>query len=83
MASEVGVLPVDPKLVPDGAVTVDLIYHPVETAWMAALRRRGIEVHGGLSMLVFQAARAFVLWTGKEAPVETMATAARSALVAR
>ncbi|MEC8998794.1 MAG: shikimate dehydrogenase [Actinomycetota bacterium] len=76
-------LPVDPKLVPEGAVAVDLIYHPVETAWMAALRRRGIEVHGGLSMLVFQAARAFVLWTGKEAPVETMATAARSALVAR
>ena len=76
-------LPVDPVLVPDGAVVVDLIYHPAETAWMTALRRRGIEAHGGLSMLVFQAARAFVLWTGVEAPVAAMDAAARAALATR
>ncbi len=76
-------LPIDPALVGDGAVAVDLIYHPAETDWMAALRRRGIEAHGGLSMLVFQAARAFVLWTGVEAPVSAMDAAARAVLATR
>lgn len=78
-----GDLPVDPALVGDGAVAVDLIYHPAETAWMAELRHRGIEAHGGLSMLVFQAARAFVLWTGVEAPVAAMDAAARAVLATR
>ena len=76
-------LPVDPDLVGLQAVAVDLIYHPAETTWMSALRGRGIEVHGGLSMLVFQAARAFTLWTGVDAPVAAMYTAARTALAAR
>ena len=80
--SEVG-LPVDPALVGARAVAVDLIYHPAETAWMSALRARGIEAHGGLSMLVFQAALAFTLWTGVEAPVAAMHAAARAALDAR
>jgi len=81
--NDVAVLPVDPVAVADGAVAVDLIYHPAETPWMAALRHRGIEVYGGLSMLVFQAARAFTLWTGLEAPVEAMDVAVRAALTSR
>ena len=43
---------------------------------MEALRDREVEAHGGLSMLIFQAARAFKLWTGKEAPVDAMRNAA-------
>ena len=78
-----GSLPVDPEAVALGAVAVDLIYHPPETAWLAALRGRGIEAHNGLSMLVFQAAHAFVLWTGSEAPVAAMDAAARAVLATR
>jgi len=78
-----GALPVDPESVAVGAVAVDLIYHPPETAWLAALRSRGIEAHNGLSMLVFQAARAFHLWTGSEAPVAVMDAAARAVLTTR
>ena len=78
-----GALPVDPGAVAGGAVGVDLIYHPPETAWLAALRGRGIEAHNGLSMLVFQAAHAFRLWTGSAAPVAVMAAAARAVLAAR
>jgi len=78
-----GALPVDPEAVAVGAVVVDLIYHPPETAWLAALRGRGIEAHNGLSMLVFQAAHAFVLWTGSEAPVAAMDAAARAVLATR
>ena len=75
--------PVDPDLVAAGAVAVDLIYHPAETAWLAALRGRGVEAHNGLSMLVYQAAHAFTLWTGVEAPVAAMDAAARAALARR
>ncbi len=78
-----GEMPVDPHALRVGQVAVDLIYHPLETPWLAALRRQGIEAHGGLSMLLFQAARAFSLWTGVEAPVAAMEAAARAALAAR
>ena len=37
-----------------------------------ALRHRGVEAHNGLSMLAYQAAAAFELWTGIEAPVDEM-----------
>ncbi len=82
MGSDDGV-PIAPDLLRNGQVAVDLIYHPPETSWLAALRARGIEAHGGLSMLLFQAARAFTLWTGEEAPVSAMEAAARSALAGR
>ena len=75
--------PIDPETLRVGQVAVDLVYHPLETPWLVALRRRGIEAYGGLSMLLFQAARAFTLWTGVEAPVATMEAAARAELSAR
>lgn len=76
-------LPVDPALIGAGSVVVDLIYHPTETALMAAMRVKGIEAYGGLSMLVCQAARSFTLWTGVEAPVVAMHAAAQASLVSR
>ena len=69
-------MPCDPALLRPGQVAVDLIYAPLETAWLAALRRRGVQAHNGLSMLVFQAVEAFELWTGMAAPVEVMRQAA-------
>ena len=69
-------MPCDPALLRAGQVAVDLIYEPLETRWLAALRGRGVEAHNGLSMLVHQAAVAFELWTGVEAPVEVMRQAA-------
>ena len=75
--------PVDPALIGVGSVVVDLIYYPAETALMAAMRVRGVETYGGLSMLVCQAARAFTLWTGVEAPVVAMRAAAQDVLASR
>ncbi|MDW3218847.1 MAG: shikimate dehydrogenase [Acidimicrobiales bacterium] len=65
-------MPCDPALLHGGQVVVDLIYTPLETAWLAAVRDAGIEAHNGLSMLVHQAAEAFTLWTGADAPVSAM-----------
>ena len=69
-------MPCDPTLMRSGQVAVDLVYEPIETAWLVALRQRGVEAHNGLSMLAYQAAAAFELWTGAEAPVEVMRQAA-------
>ena len=69
-------MPCDPSLLRPGQVAVDLVYEPTETAWLAALRQRGVEAHNGLSMLAYQAAAAFELWTGADAPVEVMRQAA-------
>ena len=68
--------PIEPNLFSEGQLAVDLIYHPLSTPWMEALKNRKVEVYGGLSMLIFQAAKAFKLWTGQEAPVDAMRKAA-------
>ena len=51
---------------------VDLVYHPVETAWLAEARSIGARPVGGLGMLVHQAALAFEQWTGVPAPLAAM-----------
>lgn len=78
-----GTMPLPPDLLTVGQVAVDLVYEPAETPWLRALRERGIEAHNGLSMLVHQAARAFVQWTGSPAPVAEMRRATADALSSR
>jgi shikimate dehydrogenase len=65
-------LPCPPALVAPGAVAVDLVYQPLETAWLRALRTRDVRGFNGVSMLVHQAARQFELWTGVAAPISAM-----------
>ena len=69
----------DPARCPEGATIADLVYHPAVTPLLAAAERRGLRTVGGTGMLVRQAARAFELWTGVEAPVGAMAAAVRNA----
>jgi shikimate dehydrogenase len=78
-----GGLPCPAELLGPSQVVVDLIYEPIETAWLRAAAERGARAHNGLSMLVFQAAQAFELWTGRDAPVEAMLQAAGEALRSR
>jgi len=68
-------LPVPPELVPASSIVVDLVYHPLETRWLAELRARGVRSVNGVGMLVGQAALAFERWTGLEAPYEAMSAA--------
>lgn len=72
-------LPFDPAACGQDAVVVDLVYHPEITALLAAASQAGRRTVGGLGMLVHQAARAFTLWTGVDAPVDVMTEAARAA----
>lgn len=82
-ATPVGMGPADPSPVPPEAMhrglsVVDLIYHPADTPLLRAARTAGAEVaSNGIGMLVGQAAEAFGIWTGVEAPIEAMSEAAR------
>ena len=76
-------LPVDPALLGSEQLLVDLVYEPAETALLAAARSRGVRACNGVRMLVHQAARAFELWTGTDAPVEAMTAATTEALAQR
>jgi len=64
-------------LLPARAVIADLTYR--DTDLLLGAQVRGFKTADGLSMLVYQGARAFELWTGSPAPVETMLAAARAA----
>ena len=48
----------------------DIIYQPFETPFLKWARSQGNPVVNGLGMLLYQAAEAFQLWTGKEMPTE-------------
>ena len=71
---------VDPELLHQGQLAVDLVYHPRRTLWLDAAARSGAETEGGLGMLVHQAARAIERWVGQPAPVAAMWAAASEAL---
>jgi shikimate dehydrogenase len=73
-------LPIPSELIPAGALVFDIIYNPLETRLLAEAKRRGARTLGGLSMLVYQGAASFELWTTVQAPVDVMFEAARKAL---
>ena len=69
-----------PTAVPAHALVADIVYNPPRTPLLADAAARGARTLNGLPMLVYQAALAFTLWTGQEAPLATMFRAAREAL---
>ncbi|UCG83664.1 MAG: shikimate dehydrogenase [Dehalococcoidia bacterium] len=72
--------PIEADLIPKGALVYDLVYNPLETVLMKAARESGAHALHGLSMLVYQGAAAFELWTEREAPIDIMMDAARKSL---
>lgn len=64
------------------ALVCDAVFNPSETRLLRAARKRGMRTLDGLSMLVYQGAIGFELWTGKPAPERVMKNALRRALAA-
>ena len=58
---------------PDGAALFDMVYHPRETALLAAGRARGLRTIDGLAMLIGQARTAFAAFFGADPPAEDAA----------
>lgn len=76
-ATPVGLRPEDESPLSGGAfregqAVFDLVYTYPETAFMRKARSRGAEAVNGLGMLLHQGARAFAIWTGRDAPVDVM-----------
>jgi shikimate dehydrogenase len=72
--------PLPADLLPGQAIVFDIIANPLETKLLQDAKRRGARTINGLSMLVYQGAAAFELWTGMPAPVEAMMAAAKEAM---
>ncbi len=60
----------DPVMFHKELLVADIIYHPEETLFLKLAREAGCQTQNGLNMLLYQAAEAFKLWTGKELPIE-------------
>jgi shikimate dehydrogenase len=71
MAAHPG-LPVPPGLLRPDLWVADVVYFPIETAFLRAARERGCRTMSGGGMAVFQAAAAFRLFTGREPDAERM-----------
>jgi shikimate dehydrogenase len=57
------------------AVVTDLVYVPLETAFLREARRRGCVTVDGLGMLLHQAAPGFERWFGRRPDVDDAARA--------
>jgi shikimate dehydrogenase len=66
------VIPLSFDKVSRECIVCDLTYNPPLTPLLAAAAARGLRTVGGCGMLLYQAAAAFELWTGRKAPVEVM-----------
>lgn len=65
-------LPLDVTLLPVTAVVMDMIFNPPVTPLLRTAAAHGCQTINGLSMLLYQGALAFELWTGRDAPVAAM-----------
>ena len=83
-ATSLGLSNQDPLPLPEtclrpGLKIYDTVYRKDFTPLVRLARARGVEALDGLGMLLHQGARAFRIWTGKEAPLSDMRRALEQA----
>lgn len=60
----------DSSLLKKDLAVADIIYNPWETKLLKMAKEKGCTSFNGYSMLLYQGAEAFKIWTGQEMPVE-------------
>ena len=60
------------ELLPKQSLVYDLVYKPRDTALLSRAKELGLRSAGGISMLLYQGAKSFEIWTGEMAPVGEM-----------
>lgn len=63
---------IDVNALPTTSLVMDMIFNPPQTPLLRAAQAHGCAILNGLSMLLYQGAFAFELWTGCSAPLEAM-----------
>ena len=69
-------LPFSCSILGSGSAVYDMIYNPVQTKLLEDAEESNLRNANGLSMLVFQAAKALEIWTEREVSTEAMFLAA-------
>jgi shikimate dehydrogenase len=72
--------PVDGDLLGPGLLVFDSVYNPPMTRLLREADEAGAETLSGVSMLVYQGAASFELWTGRKAPEGLMTRAVEEEL---
>ena len=80
MSPNAGQSPVPADLLCSGLLVFDAVYNPFETRLLREAKEAGAEAIDGLEMLVWQGVLAFEKFTGHEAPVDVMRSAALKVL---
>jgi len=78
-----GLSPLDEKTIktlPKDSYVYDIVYNPIKTALIEIAQSNGIKTISGLDMLIFQAAKAFEIWTGQKPDTSLMKIAALESL---
>jgi|SRR5690625_1878531 len=76
--TSVGMKPVEEKSIfslgniKSDAIVSDIIYQPINTAFLMQAEKKGASLHYGHTMLLYQAQYAFELWTGKRITIDEM-----------
>ena len=63
---------IDVTILPTSAIVIDMIFNPPLTPLLHRASVHGCLIMNGLSMLLYQGALAFELWTGQPAPIQVM-----------
>ncbi|MCL7486985.1 MAG: shikimate dehydrogenase [Desulfobulbaceae bacterium] len=72
MTPAVDKTPIEQRFLHKFSVVMDIVYAPLTTRLLREAAAAGCTVVDGLSMLLYQGAAQFELWTGRDAPVEVM-----------
>jgi shikimate dehydrogenase len=75
MHPDVDATPVPSDLLRPGLAVFDIVYNPRRTRLLLEAERKGAAIVEGVRMLVHQGAEAFLIWTGREPPVDVMVDA--------
>jgi len=73
-------LPLPAEVIQKGMIVLDTIYNPQVTKLLEVAKEKGATPISGKDMLIYQALKAFELWTGKAPAYEVMEQAFRESL---
>ncbi|HDN65569.1 MAG TPA: shikimate dehydrogenase [Methanosarcinales archaeon] len=75
MHPNIDATPVPAGLLRPGLAVFDIVYNPRRTRLLLEAEQKGATIVEGVRMLVHQGAEAFLIWTGREPPVDVMVEA--------